>query len=44
MDVLWLTLNMSEVFLQYASLLAFFIRITFISNARLKLAKKLSKC
>ena len=33
-DVLWLTLNMREAFLQYASLHAFFI-----SNARLKLAK-----
>ena len=39
MDVLWLTLNMREAFLQYASLHTFFISNTFISNARLKLAK-----
>ena len=39
MDVLRLTLNMKEAFLQYASLHAFFIRYTIISNARLKLAK-----
>ena len=40
MDVLWLTLNMRKAFLQYASLHAFFISNTFISNAKLKLAKK----
>ena len=39
MDVLWLTLNTREAFLQYASLHSFFISNTFISNARLKLAK-----
>ena len=40
MDVLWLTLNMRKAFLQYASLHAFFfISNTFISNAKLKLAK-----
>ena len=40
MDVSWLTLNMREAFLQYASLHAFcLISNTFISNTRLKLAK-----
>ena len=39
MDVLWLTLNMRKAFLQYASLHAFYISNTFISNAMLKFAK-----
>ena len=39
MDLLWLTLNMKEAFLQYASLHAFFISNTFICNTRLKSAK-----
>ena len=39
MDVLWLSLNTREAFLQYGSLHAFFISNTFISNATLKLAK-----
>ena len=40
MDVLRLTLHMREAFLQYASLHAFFMSNTFISNTRLKFAKK----
>ena len=40
MDVLWLTLNMREAFLLYASLHGFFLTSnTSISNARLGLAK-----
>ena len=39
MDVLWLTHNMREDFLQYASLHAFFISNTFTSNASQKVAE-----
>ena len=39
MDAWWLTINMREAFLQYASLNAFFVSNPFISNDRLKLAK-----
>ena len=39
MDVLWPTPSMKEAFLQYASLHAFFISRTFMSNTWLKLAK-----
>ena len=44
MDLLWLTLNMKEAFLQYASLHAFFYKQHFQMQHQVEIGKKSSKC